>query len=168
VPVAIQLFFQAVFIFCVAYAVVSDFRQLLIPNWIPVSLVAAFALYAALKLDSLTILHHLGIAGVVFLLMVGFFAAGWIAGGDVKLLTAVMLWMGPGQAAPFALLMAVFGSLLALALIGLKKYGFLVRHYLPANGFLDHLHAIAGSGQCPYGVAIGAAALLSANQILWA
>jgi Flp pilus assembly protein protease CpaA len=42
----ILLGFQILFVFCMCYAVVSDFRELLIPNWIIVTLVAAFPLFA--------------------------------------------------------------------------------------------------------------------------
>ena len=159
------LLFDALFVFCVCYAIVSDFKHRLIPNWIPLVLVVAFIVFAPLRMSFSGILLHLAIAGIVFAVAWGLSFAGWITDGDVKLLATVMLWMGPDHAVAFVLLTALFAGLLALALMGLRMYGSDVRARLPASRLLDRLTALADSRQVPYGVAIGLAALLMANNI---
>lgn len=157
---------QLVFLFCVSYAVISDFRQSIIPNWIPLSLVAVFAVVAPFALELDTILAHVGLAALVFFLTAAFYSLGWIAGGDVKLMTAVVLWMGPGVAAPFALIMAVIGGIFALTLMALKRYDFLVANYVPKNWLTDRMISLASAGEVPYGVAIGIAALIVSGDLL--
>jgi prepilin peptidase CpaA len=157
----VLLGFKAVYVFCICYAIISDFRNLLIPNWIPVTLTACFALFAAISLTGAAVLTHIWVALLIFALMLAFFILRWVAGGDVKLLTAVALWVGPEHAAPLVVLMAFFGSALALSLIGLRKYGFLIQEHVPANWFLTRMTTLADEGQCPYGVAIGTAAMLT-------
>jgi prepilin peptidase CpaA len=145
---------------------VSDFRSLVIPNWLVVALVAAFAVFAAARLELGSIVVHVAIAAVVLLFFSAFFVAGWIAGGDVKFIAAIALWMGPENTSLFVLLTALLGALLALALLQVKRYGDrLAGGILGSNWAFRRARALAEQGQCPYGVAIGAAALLSGAGI---
>jgi prepilin peptidase CpaA len=162
---ASHVLFQAVYVFCVCYAIVSDFSTLKIPNWIPVTLVAAFALFAVVYLDASTILRHLYIAAIVFALGVGFFVAGWIGGGDVKLLTAVTLWIGQQHAPAFVLLMALLGAALAGGLYTVNRYADELEPYAARSWLMRRLLQMATSGRCPYGVAIGIAGLARAVGI---
>lgn len=164
---ALVVLFQAVFVFCLCYAIISDFTRLLIPNWIPLVLIAAFALFAAIYLDLDSALNHLMYAGIVFALGFAFFAAGWVGGGDVKLMTATMLWMGGDNATAFVLLMAVLGGGLALLLLALKRPTNLLRAWAPRVWLLDRLVDLADTGRCPYGVAIGIAGLIPTANSVW-
>jgi prepilin peptidase CpaA len=161
------ILFQATYVFCLCYAIVSDFTKLLIPNWIPVLLVVAFALFALMYLTGDGVLRHLMLAGVVFCLGFAFFAAGWIGGGDVKLLTAITLWMGSEAAFGFVLVMAVLGAALALGLLTIKKYSNVFRYWAPRSRVLGRLVDLAESGLCPYGVAIGVAGLIPSTKAVW-
>ncbi len=147
------------------YAVVSDFRELLIPNWIILTLVAAFPPFALLYLEPPTVLWHFLIALVVLVFTIAFYAANWIGGGDVKLMTGAALWAGPRHMAIFLLVMSALGFLVAIVLLGLKTHGILIARLLPANPLLRRLQVLAQEGQCPYGVAIGAAALVAVHRI---
>jgi len=149
-----------VYVSCLCYAIVSDFRRLIIPNWAPLALVSAFAVYAATHLGWRMFMAHFANAAVVFVLATAFFVAKWMGGGDVKLLTAVALWMGPEHGALFTLLMAVLGAVLAMALILIRQYGELVGQSIWDLAFFKRLAELAHAGECPYGVAIGIAALL--------
>jgi prepilin peptidase CpaA len=164
---AMLLLFQATYVFCLCYAIISDFTKLLIPNWIPALLVTAFALFALIYLTSNGVLGHLFLAGVVFCLGFAFFAAGWIGGGDVKLLTAITLWMGSEAAFGFVLVMAMLGSALALGLLAIKKYSNVFRYWAPRNWLVGRLVDLAESGRCPYGVAIGVAGLVPTTKAVW-
>ena len=108
-----------------------------------------------------SILAHVAVAAVVLLSFSVFFVAGWVAGGDVKLIAAIALWMGPAKVSLFVLLTALLGALLALALLLIRKYGDLVSGALGSSWLLRRARDLAEQSQCPYGVAIGAAALLS-------
>ena len=163
----VVLALQAVFVFCVCYAVVSDFTRMLIPNWIPLTLVGAFAVFAMLYLDGDAVLRHLGLAAVVFVLGVVFFVAGWIGGGDVKLMTAVMLWIGPQAATSYVIVMAVLGAVLALTLLALRRYSNVYRAWAPNNWLVNRMVDMAEAGYCPYGVAIGIAALVPSAASIW-
>jgi prepilin peptidase CpaA len=156
--------FQALFLFCVCYAVVADFRSLLIPNWIVVTLGAAFAVFAALYLEPMTVIWHVVVALAVFCLAAAFFAVNWIGGGDVKLLTAIALWAGPQHVANLLLMMSALGFVLAMVLMGLRTHGTFIVPWLPDNMFLNRLQTLAKQGQCPYGVAIGVAALIAVGN----
>jgi prepilin peptidase CpaA len=161
------LLFQATFVFCLCYAVVSDFTRLLIPNWIPLVLVGAFAIFAAVFLDLDSVLRHLMLAGVVFALGFAFFAAGWVGGGDVKLMTATTLWIGSEGATSFVVLMAALGAGLALLLLAIKKYPDIYRAWAPRSWFVTRLVELAETGRCPYGVAIGIAGLIPTGKSVW-
>lgn len=163
----ITLAFQAIYVFCICYAVVSDFAYMRIPNWIPVTLVATFAVFALVHLDGSDALRHVGLAAAVFCLGVAFFVAGWIGGGDVKLLTAVVLWIGMDAAISFAIVMAVLGAVLALTLQSIRRYSNVYRAWAPRNWLVTRMVDMAEAGYCPYGVAIGLAGLIPSAQAVW-
>ena len=157
---------KSIYVACICYAMVSDFRRLIISNWIIVALVATFAVYAAVRMKPGSILAHVAVAAAVLLFFLTFFLAGWVAGGDVKLIAAIALWIGPENASRFVLLTALLGAILALALLLIKKYGHHVGGTLSGNWLCRRAVALADGSQCPYGVAIGLAALLSSAELL--
>ncbi len=157
--------FQAIFVLCICYTIVSDFRTLRIPNWIIILLVCSFAVFAAIHLDLGTTLGHVALAVFMLLLATVFFVANWVAGGDVKLLAATTLWIGPEHATHFTILMALIGSVLATALIGIRNYSKFIDAYLPDVWLVRRMATLAAQGQCPYGVAIGTAALLTPGSL---
>jgi prepilin peptidase CpaA len=159
------LMLQSVYVGCICYAIVSDFRTLKISNWISVILIAAFAVFATVHLEPRSILVHVAVAAFVFSLFSAFFVAGWVAGGDVKFITAIALWTGLEHVSIFVLSTALLGSVLAIALLQIKKYGPLVQGALGNFWLFQRMSTLAERSQCPYGVAIGIAALLSSAGI---
>jgi prepilin peptidase CpaA len=159
------LVFQSVYVLCICYAIVSDFRNLLIPNWITIVLTSTFLAFAATHLDPGAILVHVAVMGGVFLVFLVFFIVGWVAGGDVKLMAAIALWMGLEHVFDFVLVTWLLGSLLALALLQIRKYGFLASGVLGGTWLFQRVSTLAENRQCPYGVAIGIAALLTSARI---
>lgn len=123
---------------------ITDLRWRRIPN----GLVAALAVLAAL--------HHLlvGIPSVDWLGLVAMmvtaaglmtlFGAGLLGAGDVKLMSACTLFLGPSVLAGFLLLVALSGGVLA----GL----WLLRGYLPVK-------LRPADERLPYGVAIASGAI---------
>jgi len=156
---------QLTFLFCVCSAIVIDFRTLLIPNWISLALIAAFALFAIFHLAPGALGGHLLIMALILALSIVFFLAGWIGGGDVKFLSVIALWMGPGHVAPFVMLMAVLGAALATSLLFVRRHPVLADQRMRKFWFVGRMAELADAGQCPYGVAIGVAALFAAPGV---
>jgi prepilin peptidase CpaA len=149
---------QLTFVFCICYAIVTDFAKLLIPNWISLVLVGTFAVFAALHVRLADLPGHLFVTLVIFGVSLAFFVAGWMGGGDVKFLTALALWMGPENVAPFVVMMALLGSVLAIGLLLMGRLDLGPR--MQKIWIVSRLAQLAQERQCPYGVAIGAAGLL--------
>lgn len=94
---------------------------------------------------------QLALAAVTLALCAGLFAIRAMGGGDVKLLTALALWIEPAAFARLVLAMALLGGVLTLLMIAAR--------------------ARRGRGErlaVPYGVAIAAAGLwVLASGALW-
>lgn len=155
--------FALVFICSVLYAMISDYSRLRIPNVVSIVLVAAFAVFALLGGVG-NVWPHLMLAGAVLAVLFACFAMGWIGAGDVKLLSALVLWAGPTHGVPFVVLFALFGGVFAVGLLALRTA-------LPFFPILAEMPVIskfsrwARNGLCPYGLPIGAAALCVAPSI---
>jgi prepilin peptidase CpaA len=158
------LAFELLFIFCVIYAMMSDYRWLHIPNAVSIILAVAFFPFAWLAGPAIPFWAHLIVAGAVFLLLFGFFALGWLGGGDVKLIGAIMLWTGPSQGVSFIVLFALFGGVLALILVSLR---FALPQYpqIETMPVLSTFSRWARANICPYALPIGLAALCVAPSI---
>jgi prepilin peptidase CpaA len=156
--------FQLIYVSCVAYAILSDIRYLMIPNWVSAVLAVTFLPYCVLFWPALDLISRLEITSGIFLLALLFYYFNWFGGGDVKFLTAVSLWVGPMHIAAFGLLMAVLGSLLALLLLNLR---WLVNSSgtVWQNRFPSIVRRWTEQGVCPYGVAIGVAGLAMGPRI---
>ncbi|MFM9848723.1 MAG: prepilin peptidase [Hyphomicrobiaceae bacterium] len=155
---------QLVYVFCVSYAIVSDLRRLIIPNWIPVALAVTFPIFALVHAGLDRIPAHLAIAAVVFLISLIFFVADWMGGGDIKLLAALMLWVGPGTTPEFLVVMSLLGAMLAIALMIVRSFSSTVDPWGQIV-VVRRIVELARLGQCPYGVAIGLSALIYAPKI---
>ena len=125
-------------------AAISDLRTRLIHNWLTfgIALTApAFWWASGLSLWP-GVAGQIGLGLAAFAVLAGLFAAGAMGGGDVKLLTALALWL-PWQ--PFLRLvvaMALLGGVLTLLCVARHRIG---RH--------------TGKLEIPYGVAIAGAGL---------
>jgi len=155
----LTLVFQFCFVFLVSYAAISDYQRLKIPNWVSLALCAAFLLYAALFVTGSQFLGHVAAGTAVFALAIVLYALRLFGGGDAKLFGAIALWAGPQQVYELALLTAMIGGAMGTVLIGLRE----LLRYRPALCCPAPLHRIvvwARDGVCPYGLAIGSAALI--------
>ena len=104
-------------------AAVGDWRRYLIPNWISL---AILALYPPFVLSSNLLgspsvavpwLASLGVAAIVFIVLAALFAMNKLGGGDVKLISALSLWAGPGLLAGFLVITSLAGGVLALVFL---------------------------------------------------
>lgn len=138
-----------------------DIASFTIPNWLQFALIAAFAL--------LMFVHPLGAAAFGWHLLAGFvglaigftlFALGYIGGGDAKLFACVSLWFGLGDLLAYALIASIFGGVLTLGIVALRRVP--LPAALSAQGWLVRLHD-AGEG-IPYGAALAAGAFFILSQ----
>jgi len=155
--IALGLLFGAIFVALVAWAIYSDMNRLTIPNWITMALIANFYAYAMIVANDVPIWEHSILAFTVFVAGVALFLLNWFGGGDVKFLAAVVLWAGPTGVVPLLLIMSLAGLVLGIAILCARA----VLAKLPSPKVLQNLiPGWVSSGPCPYGVAIGLAALI--------
>jgi len=158
----IQAALPTLFPVLVIIAALTDVTSFTIPNRISVILVLAF-FPAALALGRP--LGEIGVdAAVCFAALLagmGMFAAGWIGGGDAKLLAAAALWLGLPAMPVFLLVTALAGGALAMLLMNARSPW--VQPYL--SGAPAWLTRLATPGaDVPYGVAIATGALAAFPQ----
>lgn len=151
------------FPFLMIYAASSDFITMTISNRVSLALVAGFMVLALLVgLTSETIVLHL-LTGVLCLsLTFAFFAAGWMGGGDAKLLAATAIWFGPSiELIEYLTIAAAYGGVLTIGLLYSRSM------LAPVTGvvFVDRL--LRKETGIPYGIALGLAGLTVYSHSPW-
>lgn len=150
-----------------AMAAFSDFKGLIIPNVYSVVIFGVFfVVYGALWLlgdvsvFKTFVSHLLGFA-VVFVSGFILFALKVWGAGDQKLSSAFAIWLGFSGVPVFLIYMSLFGGLLGIAALVLRKYKPIQE---PAkDGWVDQVQN--GAGKVPYGIAISLGALASFLKI---
>lgn len=144
---------EAGFAVALAVAAATDLRLRIIPDSVPLAVLALFAIKALLG-DAPAWPWHLTVGAGAFAIGLVLFARGWMGGGDVKLIPAVAVWAGPDRLALFLLATTLAGGVLALVM--------LARRRLLAD---DRSEDAPQDREIPYALAIatGGAALLWAG-----
>jgi len=138
-------------------AALRDATSYTIPNWISLTLIAAFPVAAlALGLPWAAAAMNLGVGAAALVVGMGMFAAGWIGGGDAKLFAAAALWIGWPAAMPYLAVTGIGGGALAVGLLGLRSA--YLRPFVPSGPAWFARLAEPGEN-VPYGVAIAVGAL---------
>jgi prepilin peptidase CpaA len=144
-----------VFPFAMAFAAATDLLTMTIPNRLSIGLCAAFLVLAPVAgLGWQDILSHMAAGSGMLLGGILLFSLGWLGGGDAKLLAAASLWLGFDQLVMFLAYVAVFGGVLATAILAYRSTP---AGAWPLPGWAIRLHT-KGEGM-PYGMAIAAGAL---------
>ncbi|RIY00953.1 peptidase [Aureimonas flava] len=143
-------------------AAATDLASMTIPNRLVLALALvfpAFALAAGWPLPSVGV--HLAAGLAMLCITFGCFAAGWMGGGDAKLLAAAALWLGPTPTLlTFLVWTSVLGGVLTLAFV-------LARTCLaPTTGVASLDRLLRADTGIPYGVAIAGGGLLSVPALL--
>ena len=127
-------------------AAYTDMRRRQITNWLNLAIALAAPLFWwASGLDLLPgVAWQVGIAVLTFVVTAGLFALRAMGGGDVKLLTALALWIRPNDFMYLVLVMAVLGGVLTILL-----------------GCWHMARRQQSRLAIPYGIAISAAAILT-------
>jgi prepilin peptidase CpaA len=124
-------------------AAFTDLRRREIDNWLTIAIaVGAPLFWLSAGQSFVDVGFHIAIALATFIVLVGLFALNLMGGGDVKLLTALSLWIAPLWYVKLIVVMAIVGGLLTLV--------FAAIHYARRK---------QGQVAIPYGVAISAAGL---------
>jgi len=149
----------ALWFFPVAMAIAasSDLLTMKISNKLVLVLTAGFfivALTVNLSLEQFAL--HILCALIVLAVAFGFFALGFIGGGDAKLVAATTLWLGFGATLPYLGYTAILGGVLTLLILVLR--GIPLNPVLARMGWLARLHN-KRSG-VPYGIAMAVAGIL--------
>ncbi len=138
------------------FAAFTDIRRRQIDNWLNIAIALGAPLFWWASGMSLwpDVGIQIGVAFAAFAILAGMFALGMMGGGDVKLLTALALWIQPNWFLELLIIMALLGGILtivmgawhvmrrqrdrlaipygvAISAAGLWIIGF---HYLPAVG----------------------------------
>lgn len=99
-------------------AAVTDWRRRQIDNWLNFGIALAAPLFWwASGLDLWPgVALQFGVGVAAFAVFAGLFALGWMGGGDVKLLTALALWIEPTWFLKLLVMMALVGGVLTLVM----------------------------------------------------
>lgn len=130
-------------------AAVIDGWTRIIPNWLNLAIAVLAIPYwwstsLALWPD---IALQLGIALIVFAVLLGVFSLGQMGGGDVKLIVALALFLAPLDFVRMLFVMAIAGGVLTLIMV--------VRH---------RLRAADEPFENPYGIAIALGGLVALSE----
>ena len=130
-------------------AAVIDGRTRIIPNWLNLAIAVLAVPYW--WSTSLTlwpdIALQLGIALLVFVILLGVFSLGQMGGGDVKLIVALALFLAPLDFVRMLFVMAIAGGVLTLIMV--------VRHRLRHS---------EEPFENPYGIAIALGGLVALSE----
>ena len=133
-------------------AAIGDLRSRTIPNWLNLAIALGAPLWWWAHGWSLwpDVAIQLGLGLAVFLLFAACFAIGAMGGGDVKLITALSLWLPLVPLVRMLFAMALLGGLVTLATLAFHR-----------------LRKRQDTPEIPYGVAISLAGLwVFANDLL--
>jgi len=144
-------------------AALGDVKTYRIPNTISLALLGLYPIYALSAPHAVAPLAALGVMATVLALGFAAFSLRLVGGGDVKLLTALSLYAGPGLVMELMLVTAIAGGAIALALMSHQT-----RHALASA--LDqvgsrNLRNAVLTDAIPYGLAIAAGAIFLALRL---
>ena len=162
----IHLSIFAFFPTLMALSASMDLLTFTIPNRICVALALGYVIFAALLgVPAVEILLNMSCGLAILLITFAMFNFGLIGGGDAKLAAATAAWLGWAAILDYGLAAAIFGGILTLILLGLRRVplpAMLARH-----AWLARLHN--ASAGVPYGIALAAAGLIQfPNSSIWA
>ena len=147
-----------------AFAASSDLFTMTIANRVSLILVAGFALLALLNgIGATELFWHVAAAALVLAVVFVFFSLGWIGGGDAKLASATVLWLGFAHLFDYLVYASLFGGALTLLILYYRSLP-MPRLFI-GRAWAERLH----SRDCgvPYGIALAAAALVVYPHTEW-
>ena len=153
-----------VFAFTMVRAGLSDLTTMKIRNGlmllflIAFVLLAPFAGFTAAEIGWSAVAAA-GVLGCTFT----FFALGWMGGGDAKLATLTVLWLGADHTATYLVYAAFLGGVLTVGLILLRTS--ILTAWLGTSPWMTQL--LSPASGIPYGIALAVSGLLVFPQTRW-
>ncbi len=165
------------FLFAAAmiWAAVSDFKSFILSNRLCLSVAGLYLIFISVlfMIGTPPSWSYLGysfaIAIIVFLILLLLFAYGFIGGGDVKLIPAVLLWAGPAYAIEFILITTLCGGIVAILTICCRY----LKSYLSSQKSSENINLsmsesselVNKENNIPYGIGISVGGLYVAFQL---
>ena len=154
----------AFFPIMMVFAGLLDVMTMQIRNQLVVALILGYAVLAplgGLALHDMAL--SMTLAALVFAVGFTMFSMGWIGGGDAKLATATVLWLGAAHILPYLFYTAAIGGVLTLVILAYRQITLRPAWRLPE--WMERLHS--PNAGVPYGVAMAPAALLVFPNTPW-
>ncbi len=148
----ISYIIAALLAIALVHAAWGDLRTRIIPNWLNLAIALGAPLWWWSNGWSIwpDVVLQLAIGFVIFMIFAGCFAIRAMGGGDVKLITALSLWLPLVPLVRMLFAMAIIGGLVTLATLAIHR-----------------LMKRPDNPEIPYGVAISLAGLwVFANELL--
>jgi prepilin peptidase CpaA len=89
------------------YAALTDLKRYTIRDEVVLVLALLFFVHAFMSGRWTSIPWNIGLSGVILIFLIYFYSHKLVGGGDVKLLTVALLWVGLDCALPFAVLLLI-------------------------------------------------------------
>lgn len=153
---ALHAFPLALFVGLLCLAALTDLQEYRIPNSVTLAIAVLYPAYALLPGVGTDVLGAVLLAAVALAVGTGLFALGVLGGGDVKLIAAVSLWVGPAVFVEFLLIMAVCGGVIGLVQSSQWRFG--LAQFAADHGEDGFARTLIGR-DVPYAVAIVVATL---------
>lgn len=153
-----------VFAFTMVRAGLSDLTTMKIRNSLVLTFLFAFVVLAPFAgFTAAEIAWSAAAAAAVLVCTFTFFALGWMGGGDAKLATVTVLWLGADHTFIYLVYAALFGGLLTVGLILLRTS--ILTAWLGNSPWVARL--LSPQSGIPYGIALAPAGLLVFPQTRW-
>ncbi len=143
----------------------NDILSMKIPNYVPLALLAGFAVLAPIGgMGWATLGSHVGVAAIVFFIGYILFAMNRLGAGDVKLAFLTAFWLGPSASALYFAYAGIIGGIAAIILLQFRSAIYVPEacYRIP---FLKRLYT--EDVGLPYAVALGPAGLLAFSDSPW-
>lgn len=140
----------------IAFAAASDLLTMTIPNRLCLALALLYAPLAYMAgIDPPDIGMHMLAGLAVLAVTFGFFAAGWIGGGDAKFAAACAIWMGFDNLLFYLTISSLMGGALTLGILWMKANPVpVLAYHMPWYARLQDKNT-----GIPYGIALSFAGL---------
>lgn len=153
----LEILILGLFPAAMAFAAASDLVSMTISNRVSLALIAGFFVVAWFTgMGWGDVGRHLLASAVVLVVAFGFFARGWIGGGDAKLAAATALWLGFAHLLEYLLIASIAGGILTLLLLQLRALP--MPKALARHQWIARLHNFETG--IPYGIALAIAGLM--------
>jgi prepilin peptidase CpaA len=147
------------------WGAISDFSRFIIPNRVCLAIAALYPAYVLANGGAIDWQGGALLSAATFAVGAVLFALRLAGGGDIKFMTAIMLWVGPELFWPFMMVTALAGGVLAVAVLlanGAWR-SVAVRVIGMASGLEQA--ALPQTLHVPYGIAIAAGGLFAAVHL---